>query len=69
MAQSFQFGRKIRWGDMIIAIVLGAFSLYFLVSGYILQSGASVIWPLVSYMIGLALLIAAKMFKRKATGN
>ena len=75
MAEKFQFeGRKMKWGDLIIAVLLGTFGIYFVVTGFVFQTSSDpnqshLFDPLISYGIGLSLLVAAKMFKHKATGS
>lgn len=59
---------SVKWSDMVIALALAAFGVYFLASGFVLQStAAGVITPIISYIIGLALLFVADNFKKKAT--
>ena len=66
--------QKINRGKALIALVLATFGLYFLVTGFVFQFGfqsatvseSRMVMPLINYLIGLALLFAAKMFKQKA---
>ena len=67
MAQARAQKKKIKWADTLIALVLASFGIYFLVAGFNLQSKESgLITAIISYIIGLALLMGAKMFKQKA---
>ena len=50
----------------IIVIVLSALMLYFLSSGYIMQSAGGLLLPVISYAIGIALYLGAiKIWERE----
>lgn len=62
---------EMNWGMMILSIVLMTLGIYFLVWGFIAQTGSNVtldIYAMLYYLIGVVLFGLGKKFKHKGMG-